>query len=55
MIPYKFKDTAYALYSIDKIWERIEIALAASPHALFASRCTPCVIISHNALKMVFH
>ena len=40
MIPYKFKGTAYALYSIDKIWERIEIALAASPHALFASQCT---------------
>ena len=55
MIPYKFKDTAYALYSIDKIWERIEIALTASPHALFTSQCTPRATISHNALKMVLH
>ena len=55
MIPYKFKGTVYALYFIDKIWERIEIAPAASPHALFASQCTPRVIISHNALKVVLH
>ena len=54
-MPYKFKGTAHALYSIDKIWETLEIALTTSPHALFATWCTPRAIISHNVLKVVLH